>query len=192
MKELNLSYSENDLRFDYVGLHYGEPTKNQYKYKLEGFDKDWVIAGTQRNATYTNLDAGEYVFRVTACNRDGVWNEEGASLKIIIPLAFWSTWWAYSLYVLFGLGLLYSLRRYELNRTQLKNQVKLDEVKLKEREETDKMKSRFFANISHEFRTPLTLILGPTEKILIRIEENETKKQLSLVKRNANRLLRSY
>jgi signal transduction histidine kinase/DNA-binding response OmpR family regulator len=156
---------------------------------LENFDDDWIDAGTQRNATYTNLDAGEYVFRVTASNRDGVWNEEGASLKIIIPPPFWATWWAYLLYVLFGLGLLYSLRRYELNRTQLKNQVKLDEVKLKEREETDRMKSRFFANISHEFRTPLTLILGPTEKVLSESEDNETKKQLGIVKRSANHLL---
>ena len=158
LDELDLSYNENDLRFDYVGLHYGDPSKNKYKYKLEGFDKDWIDAGTQRNAVYTNLDAGEYTFRVKACNLDGVWNEQGASLKIIIPPPFWATWWAYTIYILFGLFVLYSLRRYELNRTQLKNQVKLDEVKLKEREETDRMKSRFFANISHEFRTPLTLI----------------------------------
>ncbi len=160
LDELDLSYNENDLRFDYVGLHYGDPSKNLYKYKLEGFDKDWIDTRTQRNAVYTNLDAGEYTFRVKTCNLDGVWNEQGASLKIIIPPPFWATWWAYTIYILFGLFVLYSLRRYELNRTQLKNQVKLDEVKLMEREETDRMKSRFFANISHEFRTPLTLILG--------------------------------
>jgi len=136
----------------------------------------------RKEATYTNLDAGEYVFRVTASNSDGVWNKEGASLKIIIPPPFWASWWAYSFYVLFGLGLLYSVRRYELNRTQLKSQHKLDEVKLKEREETDRMKSRFFANISHEFRTPLTLILGPTEKILSKSDDDETQKQLSLRK----------
>ena len=189
MKELDLSYDENDLRFDYLGLHFADPSKNRYKYRLEGFDNDWVDAGTQRSATYTNLNAGEYVFKVTACNEDGVWNKEGASIKIIIPPPFWETWWAYSLYVLLGLVLLYSIRRYELNRTNLKNQVKLDAVKLKEREETDKMKSRFFANISHEFRTPLTLILGPIEKILSGLAEEETHKQANLVKRNANRLL---
>jgi len=188
LEEVELAYKENDLRFDYVGLHFGEPEKNQYKYMLENFDKDWIDAGTQRNATYTNLDAGEYVFRVTASNRDGVWNEEGASLRIIIPPPFWATWWAYTFYVLFVLGMLYSIRRYEMNRTQLKNLHKLDEVKLREREETDKLKSRFFANISHEFRTPLTLILGPIEKILSR-SDGETQKQASLVKRSANRLL---
>jgi signal transduction histidine kinase/DNA-binding response OmpR family regulator len=189
LKELDLSYNENDLRFDFVGLHYGDPSKNKYKYMLENFDEDWVDAGTQRNATYTNLDAGEYVFKVKACNCDGVWNEEGASLKIIIPPPFWATWWAYSIYVLFFIGLLYSVRRYELNRTLLKNQHKLDEVKLLEREETDKIKSRFFANISHEFRTPLTLILGPADYLISKFRDEEIQKQTSAIKRNANRLL---
>jgi hypothetical protein len=165
IKEINLPTITMICALILLRLHFGEPSKNKYKYILEGFDKDWVDAGTQRNATYTNLSPGEYTFRVIACNRDGVWNEEGASLKIIISPPFWATWWAYSLYVIFFGFVLYGARRYEMNRVNLKNQVKLDEVKLKEKEETDKMKSRFFANISHEFRTPLTLILGPAEKI---------------------------
>ena len=189
LDELDLSYNENDLRFDYVGLHYGDPSKNLYKYKLEGFDKDWIDAGTQRNAVYTNLDAGEYTFRVKACNLDGVWNEEGASLNIIITPPFWATSWAYAFYFLLILGVLYSIRRYELNRAKLANQVKLDEVKLKEREETDRMKSRFFANISHEFRTPLTLIKGPAERISRNSSGEETEKQTDVIKRNADRLL---
>ncbi|MCG6913487.1 hypothetical protein LJE86_06180, partial [bacterium BMS3Abin03] len=189
LKELNLSYDQNDLRFDFVGLHYGDSEKNRYKYMLENFDEDWIDAGTQRNATYTNLDAGEYVFKVTACNSDGIWNETGASMTIIIPPPFWASWWAYSLYVLLGVGLLYALRHYELNRTKLKNQVKLDEVKLKEKEETDRMKSRFFANISHEFRTPLTLILGPSEELLMEEADGNINKAAGLIKRNATRLL---
>ena len=189
LNELDLSYDENDLRFDFVGLHFSEPEKNQYKYMLENFDDDWVDAGTQRNATYTNLDAGEYVFRVTASNRDGVWNEEGASLKIIIPPPFWAAWWAYGFYVIVFGSILFGIRKYEMNRINWKNQFKLDEVKLKEREETDKMKSRFFANISHEFRTPLTLILGPSENIITEAPNENIKKQAGAIKRNANRLL---
>ncbi len=189
LKELDLSYDENDLRFDYVGLHYGVPSKNEYKYKLEGFDKDWVNAGTQRNATYTNLDAGEYTFWVTASNSDGTWNKEGASIKIVIPPPFWATWLAYGFYFLsFGM-IMYGIRKYEMNRLKWKNQFKLDEVKLKEREETDRMKSRFFANISHEFRTPLTLILGPAEKIHKDLSGEEIEKQTDMIKRNANHLL---
>lgn len=189
IKELNLSYDENDLRFDYVGLHYADPSRNKYVYKLEGYEEEWIDAGTQRNATYTNLDAGEYVFKVKACNLDGVWNEEGASIKIIIAPPFWATWWAYIIYVLLGLSIFYAFRRYEMNRLRLKNQVKLDEVKLKEREETDKMKSRFFANISHEFRTPLTLILGPIDKLNSETPADEIEKHTGIIRRNANRLM---
>ncbi len=84
LKEITLPYDQNDLRFDFVGLHFSAPERNKYKYILENFDNDWVDAGNQRNATYTNLDPGEYVFRVTASNKDGVWNETGISIKIII------------------------------------------------------------------------------------------------------------
>lgn len=189
LKEINLSHNENDLRFDYVGLHYGDPSRNKYKYFLEGYEEHWVDAGTQRNATYTNLDAGEYVFRVKACNLDGVWNEEGASLRIIISPPFWATWWAYIIYILIVFSIFYVLRRYEMNRMGLINQVKLNETVLKEREETDRMKSRFFANISHEFRTPLTLILGPAEKITPDSPAEEVQKQTGMIKRNAHRLM---
>lgn len=189
IKEINLPHNHNDLRFDFVALHFGEPSKNKYKYILENFDEDWVDAGTQRNATYTNLSPGEYIFRVIACNRDGIWNEEGALLKLIISPPFWATWWAYSLYIIFFGSILFGIRRYEMNRVNLKNRVKLDEVKLKEKEETDKMKSRFFANISHEFRTPLTLILGPSEKIINEELTDDAKKQAGIIRRNAQSLL---
>ncbi len=189
LKELDLSYDENDLRFDYVGLHFGDPQKNKYKYQLEGFDKDWVDAGTQRNATYTNLDAGEYVFKVTACNCDGVWNEEGASLKIIIPPPFWATWWVYAFYFIVLGSILYGIRKYEMNRQLWKHRLELETVEAVKYKEINRMKSHFFANISHEFRTPLTLILGPSENILTEAPSENTIKQAGAIKRNANRLL---
>ena len=183
-----LSYNQNDLTFDYVALHYTDPQKNKYRYRLEPYEPDWIDAGNQRTARYTNLDPGEYTFQVKASNSDGVWNEEGASIKIILLPPWWSTWWAYSLYVLFGLGFLYSIRRYEQKRIQLKNQIKLDGVKLKERGEIDRLKSRFFANISHEFRTPLTLIFGPANDVLEKTKEPDTKQSVGSIKRNAGRL----
>ena len=158
MDELELLYNENDLRFDYVGLHFGEPEKNQYKYMLENFDDDWVEAGTQRNATYTNLDAGDYIFRVTACNRDGVWNEEGASLKIIILPPLWAT--CVGLYYLCNYFTKYYLLipgRLQLKRIRIKHDYEMSKFEAEKMHEVDEMKSRFFANISHEFRTPLTL-----------------------------------
>jgi signal transduction histidine kinase len=172
-----------------VGLHFGEPEKNQYKYMLENFDDDWIDAGTQRNATYTNLDAGEYIFRVTACNRDGVWNEEGASLKIIIPPPFWAAWWAYGFYFIVLGTILYGIRKYEMNRQLWKHRMELETVEAVKYKEINRMKSHFFANISHEFRTPLTLILGPSENILTEAPSENTIKQAGAIKRNANRLL---
>ena len=187
--EIALSYDQNDISITFAALDFSHPQRNQYSFMLENFEEQWRSPGKERTAYYTNLDPGEYVFRVKGSNSDGVWNEEGASLTIIISPPFWATWWAYSLYVLFGLVLLHSLRRYELNRTQLKNQVKLEEVKLKEREETDRLKSRFFANISHEFRTPLTLILGPSEHIITESPSENAVKHAGTIKRSAKRLL---
>jgi PAS domain S-box-containing protein len=98
-KEIKLSYKDNFFGFEFAALDYTNPHKNQYAYKLEGFDKDWIYAGTRRYATYTNLDGGTYTFRVKGSNNDGVWNEEGTSVKIIITPPPWKTWWAYTLYV---------------------------------------------------------------------------------------------
>jgi signal transduction histidine kinase/DNA-binding response OmpR family regulator len=189
INQIVLSYNENFLSFDFAVLDYTAPEKNNYAYKLDGLDNDWNYVGNRNFAHYTNLSPGKYIFSVKGSNNNDIWNEEGTSIRIIITPPWWKTWWAYSLYVLFALGLLYSIRRYELNRTYLKNQHKLDEVKLKEQEETDKMKSLFFANISHEFRTPLTLILGPADKINPDSSGEEIEKQTGVIKRNANRLL---
>ena len=98
-KEIKLPYKDKFFGFEFAALDYTNPKKNQYAYKLEGFDKDWIYAGTRRYATYTNLDGGTYTFRVKGSNHDGVWNEEGTSIKIIITPPPWKTWWAYTLYV---------------------------------------------------------------------------------------------
>ena len=188
-KEIKLSYLENFISFEFAALSYISPEKNQYAYKMEGLDKEWVYSGTRRYASYPNLGPGEYVFRVKGSNNDGVWNEEGTSVAIIISPPFWKTWWAYISYSVLFVFALYGLRRYELNRLSFKNRVELNEVVLKEREETDKIKSRFFANISHEFRTPLTLILGPAEKIISRVSDEKVLKDANIIKNNSVRLL---
>jgi signal transduction histidine kinase/ligand-binding sensor domain-containing protein/DNA-binding response OmpR family regulator len=188
LDELELTYNENDLRFDYVGLQFGEPAKNQYKYMLENFDDDWVDAGTQRNATYTNLDAGEYIFRITASNRDGVWNEEGASIKIIILPPWWATIWAYIFYGLIILSIIYFTWKMQLKRIRIKHDYEMSKFESEKMHEVDKMKSRFFANISHEFRTPLTLIFGPAKDIIEESNETKIKQSAGIIKRNASRL----
>ncbi len=117
LKELKLSYKDRFFGFEFAALDYTNPAKNQYAYKLEGFDNDWIYAGTRRYATYTNLDGGTYTFRVKGSNNDGVWNEEGTSIKIIISPPPWKTWWAYSLY---SITLITAVLTYVQWRTQAK------------------------------------------------------------------------
>ncbi len=117
LKELKLSYKDRFFGFEFAALDYTNPAKNQYAYKLEGFDNDWIYAGTQRYATYTNLDGGTYTFRVKGSNNDGVWNEEGTSIKLIISPPPWKTWWAYSLYTI---TLITAVLGYVQWRTQAK------------------------------------------------------------------------
>jgi len=92
-QELTLDYGQRDVSFDFVALHFENPEKNQYAYELEGFDKDWVMSGQRRTASYTNLPPGQYTFRVKAANSDGVWNETGKAIAITITPPFWATWW---------------------------------------------------------------------------------------------------
>jgi signal transduction histidine kinase/ligand-binding sensor domain-containing protein/DNA-binding response OmpR family regulator len=187
---MELDHNENIISFELTAIDFHSSEKIHYAYYLEGYEKDWNYADAKKRfITYTNLNPGEYTLRVKASNKDGVWNEEGTFLKIIISPPWWATTWAYAIYIVFFLSVLYGIRRYEMNRLNWKNQVKLDEVKLKEKEETNRMKSRFFANISHEFRTPLMLILGPAENIFDKITDEDLKKQAGLIKGNANKLL---
>lgn len=184
-----LPYYNNSVTFEYIASDLRYEDKLIYSYKLEGLDFNWSTPLAYNSVNFTNLAPGDYIFKVKAFNSYGDESNNVAEVYITINHPFWATWWAYSFYFLFGIGLIYSLRKYEVNRLRLKNLVKIDEALLIEREETDKMKSRFFANISHEFRTPLTLISGPLEKIVSNHSDEETAKQAGLIKRNTNRLL---
>jgi signal transduction histidine kinase/ligand-binding sensor domain-containing protein/DNA-binding response OmpR family regulator len=187
--EIHLKYYDNFLSFEFAALSFISPERNQYAYKLEGLDKDWIFSGSRRYASYPNLDPGKYIFRVKGSNNDGIWNEVGTSILIVISPPWWKTLYAYVLYIGLIVYVLYGLRRYELNRIKLKNRVRLNEIILQEKDETEKMKSRFFANISHEFRTPLTLIQGPVENIISKSVDEKILKDARLIKRNSSRLL---
>jgi signal transduction histidine kinase/ligand-binding sensor domain-containing protein/DNA-binding response OmpR family regulator len=188
-EEIVLSYDQNFFTFEFASLDFNNPDKNLYSYKLEGFNKDWINAGNQRVATYTNLDPGEYVFHVKATNSDGIWNDKGISIRINLLPPWWQTWWAYILYALAFVGILYSARQFELNRVNLRNQLELKHFEAQKLQEVDQMKSRFFANISHEFRTPLTLILGMLDRFHKKTAEAKDKNDFAIMKNNADRLL---
>lgn len=192
-KEIELTYDQAFITLKYAGLNYINPNKNQYAYKLDGFtnDNDWHYVGNQKSATYTNLNAGTYLFKVKASNNDGVWNEVPRTLKIIVLPPWWQTWWAYIIYV-FLIGLiLYFSYYYWLKTAKLKSDLLYEHLIREKDQELYQSKLNFFTNISHEIKTPLTLILAPLEKLLEFNEgNNRVQNQLSLMKRNGERLIR--
>ncbi len=158
---------------------------------LEGFNNEWIQAdGSSRKATYTNLYPGSYTFRVKASNNDGVWNEEGKTLKITILPPFWQTGGAFILYFFVILALLLLSRKMVLDRERMRYRIEEERREARRMHEIDMMKIRFFTNISHEFRTPLMLVISPLENLLKSISDPDNKKQLTLVWRNARRMLK--
>jgi len=180
---------DNIITFEFAALDFSTPSKNQYAYKLENFNEDWIYINNNRSATFTNLPPGKYIFRVKASNNDGVWNEAGISIPIeVLPL--WSgTWWAYVLYFILLLIVLYLIRKYELKRFNIKNQLEVERVEIETLRSLDRVKSRFFTNISHEFRTPLTLISGEAEGLLENLKAEQSQRQIRTIHQNARRLL---
>ena len=188
MKRPNLAFDNNTLRFEFAAPYYDDPASNRYQFFLEGFDKGWSNWTDETTVDYRQLPEGRYRFRVRARNiYNNIGGEAAFALKILPP--WYHTWWSYVLYGVLVVGLLYSFRRYELNRQRHKHRAELKHVQAEKLKELDTLKSDFFANISHEFRTPLTLILGPTEQLLEK-QTGDDKSKLSLIRRNAHRLLR--
>jgi signal transduction histidine kinase/DNA-binding response OmpR family regulator/streptogramin lyase len=190
LASITLPHSASFFSFTFTALDYTNPAKNRYAYRLEGFDPEWIMSGSRRYLGYSNLDPGRYVLRVRGTNSDGIWNEEGASIEIIITPPWYRTFWAYGSYVLLAGVLLYSVFAYDRKRTALKHNLQMRDFEAKKMHEVDQLKSHFFANISHEFRTPLTLILGPLEQPAALLNNNgRAQATLSMMRRNGLRLL---
>jgi len=190
-KQVKLNYKQRSFTINYVALNYLIPQKNAYKYKLEGFEEAWNNAGHRHSATYTNLDPGKYTFHVIASNGSDVWNYSGTRLQIIILPPWYRTTWAYIGYFVIIFGMILLFRRLVLIRTRLEHELALQRVEKEKIDQVSRMKSRFFTNISHEFRTPLTLIISPLENLLSDINlKPSVSRQLNSIQKNAKRLLR--
>jgi ligand-binding sensor domain-containing protein/serine phosphatase RsbU (regulator of sigma subunit) len=129
--EIAVSYKDNILLFEFAALNYYNSDKNQYAYQLEGFNDNWIHLGTDRRATFTNLGGGDYILRVRGSNNDGLWNEEGAVLRIIVTPPWWKTHWAYGTYAVLLLGFLYGIRNFELNRQKQKARIRESDLHAK-------------------------------------------------------------
>ncbi|NQZ08091.1 MAG: response regulator [Algicola sp.] len=191
IEELTLSYEQSLFSFEFAALHFASPKRNQYAYKLAGWDKVWIYTNYQnRLASYTNIPAGDYVLRVKASNKDGVWNDTGASIRLSISPPPWKTWWAYTLYTVLFLAALIAWTKWR-TASLIKRTIELEQVVAQRTQELRqrnadvhkllKAKDTLLVNISHEFKTPLTVLYGAFEFIKnIAAKGNETLKATKL------------
>jgi len=189
--QLKLAYAYNSLRFRYAAPSFDDESKNEYQYLLEDYDKGWSNWNTETYKDYTNLPPGKYRFLVRARN---IYGHIGATavcnLHILPP--FYRTWWAYFLYLMFMAGAGFKLWQLILQRIRQKQLQEMKQLEFNKLKELDELKSRFFANITHEFRTPLTLLIGPAENTLNRLPDisaDDLRGVLLNVQRNGYRLL---
>ena len=203
--QVELKYNQNFFTFEFSSLSYALSDKNQFAYKLEGFDDDWIYCGSRRINSYSNLSPGEYIFHVKSSNSDGLWDEKGVQITIKIDRPFWLTWWFIGICILIGaaiiiLGFRYRTRSINFRNIELEEKVRsrtfdlekaTEEAKAAKEaaEKASRSKSGFLANMSHEIRTPLNGILGFTD-LLIRNNKNENDtKYLELIRSSGDTLL---
>ena len=185
-----LTADQNSFSFRIAALSYQAPRMNKLMYKLEGFDEGWLTIGESPLVTYSNLGYGDYVFKVKASNSDGVWNEQETSLHLSILPPFYLSGWAYCFYVLFFMGCLVCVIFYFKRRNYRKQHRQMEMLEQEKEREVYHAKIDFFTNVAHEIRTPLTLIKGPLENIILKKEvDSETKEDLYIMKQNTERLL---
>jgi signal transduction histidine kinase/ligand-binding sensor domain-containing protein/DNA-binding response OmpR family regulator len=189
ISELRIPFKEAVLLFEFTALEYTSPEKISYAYYLEGWDKGWNYSGNIRNINYNNISEGSYKLHIKNTNANGDWNKEETILAITILPPWYRTILAYILYALLIGTLLYMFYRYRVKQTQLQYKIKLTELNSEKEKEINEKRQSFFTNITHEFRTPLTLIINPLKDLLKKDEIQPEKEELNAVYRNARRLL---
>ncbi|HTH56671.1 MAG TPA: two-component regulator propeller domain-containing protein [Cyclobacteriaceae bacterium] len=186
--EINLNYDQNFISFSFTTLDYWNNQKCEYKYFLENFDKDWNSIGQQQSLSLTNIPPGHYKLNISYTNENGIWNSVPRTFSITISPPFWKTSWAYLLYALLALGAQIGFILYIRWRARNKKAIAIDRFKALQLKELNDYKLQFFTNIAHEFRTPLTLILGPVTSLLNKVKDADARNQLNTVLSNSLRL----
>ncbi len=186
---IKLSHSQNMISIEFSALDYAVITKNKYRYRLLGLHDDWIYSGNSNVVQYSFLNAGTYTFEAQGTNSIGIWSENIARLTITIHPPWWASTYAYFAYLVLLASLVYAIFRFQMNRLKLKNQLAFEQKEAERLAEMDKMKSNFFSNITHEFRTPLTLIIEPLRQALEN-QNLEEKEKIKLAHNNSQKLLR--
>ncbi|MFT3702068.1 MAG: ATP-binding protein [Agriterribacter sp.] len=185
---ITLSHLQDVLTLEFSSLDYTSPAQNKYRYQLVGIDKEWVESGTRRTATYLHLPAGKYTFKVQGSNSQGIWSNTVAELKITILPPWWRSWWAYIIYaLLLALAIRWYLR-FNVNKAKLESQLNFEQLEAKRVKELDTIKTQLYTNITHEFRTPLTVILGMAQQVIEKPAE-QFDNRMHMIVRNGRSLL---
>lgn len=186
-----LKYDQRSFTINFSSLHFGDPSRNLYAYMLEGYDKEWnYTSGNQNLATYSNLSPDKYLFKVKGTNNDGVWTDNPAELLIVVKPPVWASAWAVVIYIVILQLILVLLFFTYRNKIKWKEKIRTITIEKEKDEEISQAKQQFFTNISHEFRTPLNLIIGPAQTLLERHSNDaDSKSLMQLILKNSRRLL---
>ena len=189
-ESIAVSQNEQSIGFQLVADHTATPTKNKLAYKLEGFDGSWIEINKGKDLiTYTNLSAGDYIFKTKAANGDGVWSSEIKNLKVTILPPWYQTWWSYLIFITLVILIVIGVMIYFILHEKLKQKLKYEQLDKERIDKVNQGKFQYFTNISHEFRTPLTLISGPLEQIIATNKDESQSKYLAIIQKNTKRLL---
>ena len=191
LERISLKHNQNFFTIEFTTINFINPDKSLFEYKLENFNTDWVQAGNQREANFTNVPFGKYKLLIRATNEDGVWSDEIKSLQIIINPPFWKTWPAYLIYFLLIILVLYSIYKYQVRRLKLKQERVLEKIKQDKEKEINQYKLQFFTNLAHEFGTPLTLIFASAASLMNqKATREESSKLIKTIYQNSRRMQR--
>ncbi len=186
--QLDLKHNQNSLTFHFVANNFLSPQKNQFSYRLVNYNDEWNT-GSYRSVSYTKIPPGKYLFQLKAANNDGIWNETPLEIAIKIDFPWWQKWYAFMAYISFGLLAVFYFHRERKIKQQLLNEVLMEKIRSQHKTELNNSKLTFFTNISHEVKTPLSLIISPLEHLIInRKEDADLSETLHIIHRNANRL----
>lgn len=185
---ITLSHLQDVVTLEFSSLDYTSPAQNKYRYQLAGIDKEWVESGTRRTATYLHLPSGKYTFKVQGSNSQGIWSDKIADIKISVLPPWWRSWWAYILYVLLVAFAIRAYLRFNVNKAKLQSQLSYEQVEAKRVKELDTIKTQLYTNITHEFRTPLTVILGMAQQVIEKPAE-QFDSRMNMIVRNGRSLL---
>ncbi len=185
--EIELAYDQNFISFHFTTLDYWNKQRTEYAYFLENFDKDWNYIGSQNVVNLTNIPTGEYTLKINY-RKNGVWNPTPKVMRIIVNPPFWRTTWAYLFYAAVFIGLQLAIILYIRERARTKRAAAINQFKMQQMAELNDYKLRFFTNVAHEFRTPLTLIMGPVSTLINKATSLWEKGQLRTIYNNSIRM----